>query len=178
PMHCDGARIFNAATALGVSAAELGAPVDSIQFCFSKGLGAPIGSMICGTREFVEAARPVRNIVGGALRQAGVIAAAALVALQEGPKRLQEDHEHARMIAEALVELPGASVDMATVQTNIVNLELRRDDLDAPGLCRELQRYGILTTARTAHEIRLVTHKQVDDADTDRVCLALREVLA
>ncbi len=178
PVHCDGARIFNAATALGVSAAELAAPVDTIQFCFSKGLGAPIGSMICGTREFIEAARGVRNIVGGALRQAGVIAAAALVALEEGPKRLHEDHEHARRIAETLAELRGITVDMATVQTNIVNLEVHRDDLDAPGLCGELQRYGILAIPRGAHEIRLVTHKQVDDADTDRVCLALREVLA
>ena len=177
PVHCDGARIFNAAVALGVDAAELAAPVDTIQFCFSKGLGAPVGSMICGPSDFIEAARSVRNVVGGALRQAGVIAAACVVALEEGPRRLHEDHAHARTIAETLVELPGVSVDLATVQTNIINLEVRRDDVSAPSLCHALEAYDIAAIPRSETEIRLVTHKQVSDEDTERVCQALREVL-
>ncbi len=178
PVHCDGARIFNAAVALGVDPAELAAPVDSIQFCFSKGLGAPVGSMICGPRDFIEAARSVRNVIGGAMRQAGVIAAACIVALDEAPKRLHEDHEHARKIADTLVELPGVSVDLATVQTNIVNLEVRREDVDAQSLCHALDAYDILAIPRSDVEIRLVTHKNVNDEDTERVCQALREVLA
>ncbi|MFW5867652.1 MAG: threonine aldolase family protein [Armatimonadota bacterium] len=177
PVHCDGARIFNAATALGIDAADLAAPVDSIQFCFSKGLGAPVGSMICGPRDFIDEARNVRNVVGGALRQAGVIAAACLVALEDGRKRLHEDHEHAWQIAETLVELPGVTVDLSTVQTNIVNLEIRREDVNAPGLCRALEAYDIAATPRSDAEIRLVTHRQVTDEDTERVCNALREVL-
>lgn len=176
-VHLDGARIFNAAVALGVEAADLAAPVDSVQFCFSKGLGAPIGSMICGDRDFIEEARRVRNVVGGALRQAGVIAAAAIVALETGPPRLHEDHAHARMIAETLAELPGVFVDLATVQTNIVNLELRREDVSAPSLCRALGTCDIKAIPRDEARIRLVTHKQVTDEDTERVCRVLREVL-
>ncbi|MFO8082200.1 MAG: GntG family PLP-dependent aldolase [Armatimonadota bacterium] len=177
PVHCDGARIFNAASALGVAPAELVAPVDTVQFCFSKGLGAPVGSMICGSREFIDEARSVRNVVGGALRQAGVIAAACIVALEEGRKRLHVDHEHARQIADTLDELPGVAVDLSTVQTNIVNLQVRREDVNAPSLCHALEAYEIAAIARNDAEIRLVTHKQVTDEDTDRVCKALREVL-
>jgi len=177
-VHCDGARIFNAAVALGVDPAKLVEPVDSVQFCFSKSLGAPVGSMICGSREFIDEAKSIRNVVGGALRQGGVIAAACLVALEEGRKRLHEDHEHARRIAETLVELPGITVDLSTVQTNILNLEVRREDVNAPSLCHALEAYDILAISRSDAEIRLVTHKQVTDEDTDRVCMALREVLA
>ncbi len=177
PVHLDGARIFNAAVALGVDAAELVAQVDSVQFCFSKGLGAPVGSMIVGTREFIEQARRFRKVVGGAMRQAGVIAAAAIKALETGPERLHEDHEHARAIAETLAELPGIEVDLQTVQTNIVNLVVAREDMDAPGLCRALEAYDIIATSRDDRRIRLVTHKQVTDEDTETVCRALREVL-
>lgn len=177
PVHLDGARIFNAAVALGVDVAELVAPVDSVQFCFSKGLGAPVGSMICGSREFIEDCRRFRKVIGGGMRQAGVIAAAALVALEEGPKRLHEDHAHARQIAETLVELPGIVVDLETVQTNMVNLEVQRDDMDAHALCAALQTHNILASPRDAARIRLVTHVQVTDEDTERVCAALRQIL-
>lgn len=177
PVHLDGARIFNAAVALGVDVAELVAPVDSVQFCFSKGLGAPVGSMICGSREFIDECRRFRKVIGGGMRQAGVIAAAALIALEEGPKRLHEDHAHARQIAETLVELPGIEVDLATVQTNIVNLTVRREDVDAPSLCRALGTCDILASPRDATHIRLVTHVQVTDEDTERVCAALRQIL-
>lgn len=177
PVHLDGARIFNAAVALGVDVAELVAPVDSVQFCFSKGLGAPVGSMICGSREFIDDCRRFRKVIGGGMRQAGVIAAAALIALEEGPKRLHEDHAHARQIAETLVELPGIEVDLATVQTNIVNLRVRRADVDAPSLCRALGTCDILASPRDETHIRLVTHVQVTDEDTQRVCTALRQIL-
>ncbi|MEA3400830.1 MAG: GntG family PLP-dependent aldolase [Armatimonadota bacterium] len=177
PVHLDGARIFNAAVAQGVDPAELVEPVDSVQFCFSKSLGAPVGSMICGDRELIERARGVRNLVGGAMRQAGVIAAAAIVALENTPQRLHQDHEHARTIAETLVELPGIHVDLDTVQTNMVYLQVRREDVDAPSLCRALEAYDILAIPRDDANIRLVTHVQVSDEDTERVCRALREVL-
>ena len=177
PVHIDGARIFNAAAALEVDAAELVAPADSVQFCFSKSLGAPVGSMLCGTHEFIEQARRFRKVIGGGMRQAGVIAAAAIIALEKGPGRLHEDHAHARQIAEALAELPGISVDLATVQTNIVNLEVQREDVDAPSLCLALSTCDILAVPRDDRHIRLVTHVQVTDEDTDRVCRALREIL-
>jgi threonine aldolase len=177
PVHLDGARIFNAAVALDVDVAELVAPVDSVQFCFSKGLGAPIGSMICGSREFIAECRRFRKVIGGGMRQAGVIAAAALIALEEGPRRLHEDHAHARQIAETLVELPGIHVDLETVQTNLVNFTVEREDVDAPSLCRALETYGILASPRDTTHIRLVTHVQVTDEDTERVCAALRQIL-
>ncbi len=177
PVHLDGARIFNAAAALGVDAAELVEPVDSIQFCFSKSLGAPVGSMICGAAEFIDGARRFRKLVGGGMRQAGVIAAAAMIALETGPPRLHEDHANARRIAETLAELPGIHVDLETVQTNIVNLELRRKDINAPSLCRALGTRGILAIFRDDSRIRLVTHVQGTAEDTERVCRALREIL-
>ncbi|MGD9495675.1 MAG: low specificity L-threonine aldolase [Armatimonadota bacterium] len=177
PVHLDGARIFNAAVALGVDVAELVAPVDSVQFCFSKSLGAPVGSMLCGTAEYIARARRYRKMIGGGMRQAGVIAAAAIVALERSPQRLHEDHANARKIAETLAELPGIHVDLETVQTNIVNLEVRREDIDAPGLCRALGDEDILATSRDAVRIRLVTHVQVTAEDTERVCAALRRIL-
>jgi threonine aldolase len=177
PVHLDGERIFNAAVALNVDPAELVEPLDSLQFGFSKGLGAPVGSMVCGDRDLIEECRRVRNVVGGAMRQAGVIAAAALVALEDGTRRLHEDHQNARRIAQTLVELPGVSVDMQTVQTNIVNLEVRREDVNAPSLCRALETCDILAIPRDDAHIRLVTHKQVTAEDTTRVCNALEEVL-
>ncbi len=177
PVHIDGARIFNAAAALNVPAADLVEPADSVQFCFSKSLGAPVGSMLCGTREFIERARRFRKVIGGGMRQAGVIAAAAMIALERGPGRLHEDHAHARQIAETLAELPGIYVDLATVETNIVNLELRREDMDTSSLCHALETRDILAVPRDDRHIRLVTHVQVTDEDTERVCRALREIL-
>ncbi len=177
PVHIDGARIFNAAVALKVDPADLVAPADTVQFCFSKSLGAPVGSMLCGTREFIEQARRFRKVIGGGMRQAGVIAAAAIVALQKGPGRLHEDHAHARQIAETLAELPGIYVDLTTVETNIINLEVQRDDVDAPSLCLALETCDILAVPRDDRHIRLVTHVQVTDEDTDRVCRALMEIL-
>jgi threonine aldolase len=177
PVHLDGARVFNAAVALGVDASDLVEPVDSVQFCFSKSLAAPIGSMICGTTDFIEQARRFRKVLGGGMRQAGVIAAAAQVAMDTGVERLAGDHANARLIAETLAELPGISVDLETVQTNMVYFMVEREDMDAPGLCRALGAYGILASARDEASIRFVTHVQVTRSDSERVCAALREVL-
>jgi len=177
PVHLDGARVFNAAVALGVDVRELVEPIDSVQFCFSKSLGAPVGSMICGTREFVDEARRVRKVLGGGLRQGGVIAAPAQVALDTGVERLAEDHANARLIAETLAELPGISVDLATVQTNMVYFAVEREDTDAPGLCQALGACDILASARDETNIRFVTHAQVTRSDAEHVCEALEEIL-
>ncbi len=177
PVHLDGARIFNAAVAAGVEVSELVAPVDSVQICFSKGLGAPVGSMICGTADFIEEARRVRKLFGGGMRQAGVIAAAAEVALRDTPPRLAEDHANARLIADTLAQLPGISVDLETVQTNMVYFAVDREDLTAPALCDALGAYDIIAAPRDEREIRFVTHVQVSRSDAERVCAALTEVL-
>jgi len=177
PVYLDGARVFNSAVALGVSVSELVAPVDSVQFCFSKNLGAPVGSMICGERGFVERCRAFRKLIGGAMRQAGVIAAAALVALEKGPGRLHEDHANARLIAETLADIEGVSIDLETVQTNLIIFDLLRDDVDAPGLCEALAAYDVLAVNKDATRIRFVTHCQVTREDTERVCAALGEIL-
>jgi threonine aldolase len=177
PLHIDGARIFNASVALGVPAAELTASADSVQFCFSKGLGAPVGSMIVGSRAFIEEARRNRKVVGGAMRQAGVIAAAAIVALEESIPLLAADHAHARQIAETLASLPGIEVDLETVQTNIVFFRVCRPDINAPQLCDRLAQYDVKAAARDAQTIRFVTHRDISDSDTDVVCGALREIL-
>lgn len=177
PLHVDGARIFNAAVALGIEAHELVAEADSVQFCFSKGLGAPVGSMLVGSGAFIARARRNRKILGGALRQAGVLAAAAEVSLEEGLPRLREDHENARRIAIALANQPGVSIDLATVQTNIIVFALERPDMTPLQLCERLRPYGILAGPRDATSIRFVTHRDISRQDTDRVCEALGEVL-
>ena len=123
-VHLDGARIFNAAVALGVDVSQLAADCDSVSFCLSKGLAAPVGSVIVGSTDFVKEARRARKVLGGGMRQAGVIAAAGIVALTEMVDRLAEDHLHARRLAEGIAELPGISIDPAKVQTNIVIFEL------------------------------------------------------
>ncbi len=177
PVHIDGARIFDAAVALGVKPHELAAAADSVMFCLSKSLGAPIGSLICGEAEFIQRARQFRKILGGGMRQAGIIAAAGLVALEHELPRLHEDHEKARRLATTLYELPGVVLDMATVQTNMVLFELHRDDMTAPQFCQRLADYGIKATARSEVSIRFVTHRDISFDETDKACAALREVL-
>jgi threonine aldolase len=177
-VHIDGARIFNAQVALGVPAADLAAKADSITFCFSKGLGAPVGSVVCGSEEFVQRVREARKLFGGGLRQAGIIAAGGLYALQHNVERLADDHAHARRIAEVLAGCRGVEVDLGTVQTNIVYFAVRRDDLTAPQLCERLGEYGVKAGARDDHSIRFVTHLDITDADTELICQALQEALA
>jgi threonine aldolase len=176
PVHLDGARIFNASTALGQSVAALSRPVDSVMFCLSKGLGAPIGSMLLGSRAFIDAARSWRKLLGGGMRQAGVIAAAGLIALEEGPKRLHEDHENARRFAKGLAEIDGIGIDLEKVVTNIVIFEVAGTGIAPSEITARLAKLGVLATVFGA-SIRVVTHCDVSTADIDLALDALRKVL-
>ncbi len=178
PVHIDGARIFNAAVALGVDVADLVAPADTITFCFSKGLGAPVGAMVCGSAEVIQRTREARKLFGGGMRQAGILAAAAMWALEHNVPKLADDHRRIRQIAATLAALPGIEVDLDSVQTNMVYFRVEREDIGAPRLCERLADYDIKAYARDETLIRLVTHVQVTDADADAVCGALREILA
>lgn len=166
-VHLDGARIFNAATALGVPARDLAAPVDSVMFCLSKGLAAPIGSMLCGSREFIARARRCRKLLGGGMRQVGVVAAAGLVALDEMIDRLAEDHANARRLAEGLADMPPLQVDLDTVQTNMVMCDVSAIE-PAPAFARRLSDAGVLALDADHRRVRFVTHKDVDTAAIDR----------
>jgi threonine aldolase len=172
PVHLDGARIFNASVALGESVAALSRPVDSVMFCLSKGLGAPVGSMLLGARDFIEEARRWRKLLGGGMRQAGVLAAACLVALEETPQRLHEDHENAQVLALGLAELPGISIDPEKVRTNIVIFDVSETGQAADAICARLEVRGVLASGFGA-SIRMVTHFDVSRADIE---MALREI--
>ncbi|MFN3652052.1 MAG: threonine aldolase family protein [Armatimonadota bacterium] len=161
PVHMDGARLFNAAAAQGVSAAEIARHADSVMFCLSKGLSAPVGSMLCGTRELVEQARRLRRVVGGGMRQAGVLAAAGLVALRSMTERLAEDHQHARRLAEGLAEVPGIEIDPASVETNIVMLRVAGGAPACASLLSGLRERGVLVSQLSADSLRLVTHRHI-----------------
>jgi threonine aldolase len=174
PVHLDGARVFNAAVALGVSVARLTQGFDSVMFCLSKGLCAPVGSMLVSTQENIKRARIFRKALGGGMRQVGILAAAGLIALMEMPKRLQDDHDNAKMLAEALAEIPQVDLNAATVETNIVIFRLRGDG-DASALVSSLGCRGLLTSAVGASAIRLVTHHDVDRAMCERAARILAE---
>jgi len=177
PVHLDGARIFNASVALGRPVADFARHVDSITFCLSKGLGAPVGSLVCGSRDFVGGARRVRKMLGGGMRQVGVLAAAGLVALETMVDRLAEDHANARRLAEGAVRLPRVGLDLDEVETNIVIFHV-----DRPGGAGELVT-GCLARKVKIHQIgpasiRCVTHKDVDAEDVERALEALGEITA
>jgi threonine aldolase len=186
PVHCDGARIFNAAAALGTSAAALASGFDSVMFCLSKGLGAPVGSLLCGSRPFIQEARRVRKMLGGGMRQAGVIAAAGLVALRKGPGRLLEDHENAARLAQALAELPGIDLDPSSVRTNIVIARLTPDlfggTLTSPdltgALLERLAAEGVLGSWVTRERVRFVTHRDVSRAQVDAAIATVRALIS
>ncbi|TCK73635.1 L-threonine aldolase [Acidipila rosea] len=163
PVHLDGARVFNAATALGVDVAELTRGFDTVNFCLSKGLCAPVGSMLVGSRELIARARSVRKALGGGMRQAGILAAAGLIALEEMPARLGEDHANARLLAEAIAFAPGVEIDLEAVQTNIVIFKLAKGG-DAAALVTRLKHRGILAGSVGPHAVRFVTHRDVDRA--------------
>jgi threonine aldolase len=173
-VHLDGARIFNAAIALGVEVRELTRGFDTVMFCLSKGLSAPVGSMLTGSAELMERARIYRKALGGGMRQAGVLAAAGLIALERGPGRLHEDHANARLLAEALSRVEGVAIDVDSVETNIVIFRLT-GPLSAPELVERLKARGILASAFGADAIRLVTHLDVDRAACETAAEALRE---
>jgi len=176
-LHIDGARIFNAAVALGVPVTALSEPGDSVSFCLSKGLCAPVGSVLCGSREFIAEARRVRKIVGGGMRQAGIIAAAGIVALEQMVDRLAEDHANARRLAEGLAELPGVEIDPARVQTNIVIFELRREDLTPAELVDRLREEGVWLLPIGGRQLRAVTHHPITAEDIDAALMGFRRAL-
>ncbi len=177
PVHLDGARIFNASVALGRSVAELTRKFDSVMFCLSKGLGAPVGSMLVGSKNFFEEARLVRKMLGGGMRQAGVLAAAGLVALEETPKRLHIDHENARFLAEALAEMPGIKIDPAKVVTNILFLDVAATGLGSFEISKRLAAHGVLANGVTPQTMRMVTHYDVDRAGCERAVKVMRDAL-
>jgi threonine aldolase len=177
-VHLDGARIFNAAVALGVPAARLCAPADSVMFCVSKGLGAPAGSLLCGDRDFVARARRYRKLLGGGMRQAGVLAAAGIVALTQMVDRLAEDHENARRLAAGLAVIRGVRVDPREVQTNIVVADVAGTGRPASELARSLAARGVLVNATGPTLLRFVTHKDVDRAAIDRALATVADVVA
>ena len=154
--------------ALGRDVAEMTRKFDSVMFCFSKGLGAPVGSMLVGSREFIDSARIYRKLYGGGMRQVGVLAAAGLVALEKSPSRLHEDHANARHLAEALARLPGIRVDLRKVQTNIVIFDVSGTGRTAAEISAALAKRNVLANATGKHAIRMVTHCDVDRAAIDR----------
>jgi threonine aldolase len=176
-VHLDGARVFNACAASGTPVREVAAQADSVTFCLSKGLAAPVGSVVTGTRTFIDRARRARKMLGGGMRQAGILAAAGIVALETMVDRLREDHENARLLAEGLAALPGVQIDPARVQTNIVIFDVRRRDLNAPGLIQKLADQGIKALPVSQDRIRMVTHKDVDRAGIQRTLGALKAIL-
>jgi len=176
-VHLDGARIFNAAVALGVDVKELTANVDSLSFCLSKGLSAPVGSVVCGSSEFIAEARRARKVLGGGMRQAGVIAAAGIKALEEMVDRLAEDHENARRLAEGVVGIGGLSIELAKVQTNIIYFELDEERMTPKELVTELGKKEVKLLSVGARRLRAVTHYGISAGDIDLTVKALSEVM-
>jgi len=175
-VHLDGARIFNAAVALGVEAAEIAACADTVTFCLSKGLACPVGSIFCGRAESVEEARRWRKRLGGGMRQVGVLAAAGLIALDHMVDRLAEDHANARTLAEGLAELPGVKCDLSRVQTNLVYFELER--MPAPAFTDECTKHGLLGDWIGPQRVRFVTHYGIDAQDIQSALKICEEVLS
>lgn len=176
-VHLDGARIFNAAVYLGENVGEITRKFDSVQFCLSKGLGAPVGSMIVGSKDFIERSRVIRKMLGGGMRQVGVLAAAGLVALEEGPKLLPADHENAHILAEGLAAIPGIQIDPKKVQTNIVIFDVGRTRLSAPKFVEKLNQRQVLSGAVDGTRVRLVTHRDVSRADCVQAVRVIGEVV-
>jgi threonine aldolase len=166
--YLDGARLLNAAAASGERAADLAAPFDLVSLSLSKGLGAPVGSVLTGDKALIEAAIPVRRRFGGAMRQAGIIAAGGLWALEHNVGRLGEDHANARLIAERVAQHPHVELDMATVQTNILVFRTRGDAPTAPAVAEACRAEGVLISAFSERMLRLVTHLDVDRAGCER----------
>ncbi len=175
PVHLDGARVFNAAAALGISVAKLTSGFDTVMFCLSKGLGAPVGSMLVGTKELIARARSIRKALGGGMRQAGILAAAGLIALEDGPGRLLEDHDNARVLAEAVAASSKVEIDLDAVQTNIVIFRL--PDGGAEEFVAGLKGRGVQASAIGTHAVRFVTHLDVDRGACERAAGIVGEEL-
>jgi threonine aldolase len=174
-VHLDGARLWNAAVATGISTTELAAPVDSVSACFSKGLGAPVGSVLAGSVELIQKAHRYRKMLGGGMRQVGVLCAAALYALDHQLERLAEDHENARRLARGLAELPGVVLDLSTVQTNIIAFEVQT--MNAAAFVQHSAEVGVRLNAIGPQRMRAVTHLDVSRADIDAALSGFARVL-
>ena len=177
-LHVDGARIFNAAIALNTTAAELVKPADSIMFCLSKGLCAPVGSVLCGSSEFITRSRKIRKQLGGGMRQAGILAAAGLVALRSMVTRLGEDHTHAQQIADGLREIPGIDFHKGYPQTNMIFIHVSQEALIKPAeFCEYFAGKGILFSSCGPEQFRLVSHYWINDADVTKIVNTFKEAL-
>jgi threonine aldolase len=177
-VHLDGARVFNAAAALNEPASGMTKNVDSVMFCLSKGLGAPVGSMIVGSKEFIERARVYRKMFGGGMRQVGVLAAAGLIALERSPQRLHEDHANAKRLAEGIARIPGLKIDPANVHSNIVIFDCAAARMNAVELCDALHAKGVWAQDTAPHSVRMVTHWNVNPAGIERALVELNSVVA
>ena len=176
-VHLDGARIFNAAVALGVDVRELTRGVDSVNVCLSKGLAAPVGSVICGSREFIARARRIRKMLGGGMRQAGIIAAAGIVALKEMTDRLADDHANARRLAEGIARIPGLKTDSARVKTNILYIDLVDRLFSDEEFMNHLAEKGVRLSHTGPARFRMLTHYGIGEAEIDAALIALHEVM-
>jgi threonine aldolase len=176
-VHMDGARVFNASAATGVPVRDIVAKVDTVMFCLSKGLGAPVGSMLAGTKEVIARGRLYRKRLGGGMRQAGVLAAAGLIALEESPRQLPEDHRNARLLAEGLARIPGIHLDPARVQTNIVIFEVAGTGLSSSDISTRLKQKGVLMNGISPTHMRAVTHHDVSRPDCEKAIELMTEVV-
>lgn len=178
PVHLDGARVFNAAVALGKPVAEVTKKYDSVMFCLSKGLGAPVGSMLVGSKKFIEMARVYRKSLGGGMRQAGILAAAGLIALEKMPERLHEDHANAKFLATGLAEVPGINIDAAKVQTNILIFDISGTGMKSDEFTRKLGERQVLAGGVNPELVRFVTHMDVDRAGCERALEVVHGICA
>jgi threonine aldolase len=176
PVHLDGARIFNAAVVLGKPVAELARKFDSVMFCLSKGLGAPAGSMLLGSSEFIVEARKVRKALGGGMRQAGILAAAGLIALEKHPSRLHEDHANAQFLAQGLAQVPGIRIDPAKAPTNILIFDISGTGMDSSEFSRKLRERQVLASGVNGETMRFVTHMDVGRAACERALRAVEAI--
>jgi len=176
PVHVDGARIFNAAAALRTEARSIAQHTDSVSFCVSKGLSAPVGSLLCGSGEFIERARAFRRMVGGNMRQAGPLAAAGIVALETMVDRLDQDHASAKRLAQGLAALDPSLVDPDAVQTNLVKVSVPRTGRDAAGWSAELERQGVRVSPCERYALRFVAHRHIGEAEVDATLRAVQMI--
>ena len=176
PVHLDGARVFNAAAALGKPVAEVTRKADSVMFCLSKGLGAPVGSMLVGNKAFIEKARSVRKALGGGMRQAGILAAAGLIALEKMPLRLKEDHDNARFLADGLSRIPSIKIDPAKVATNILVFDITSTGMNTADFSRKLAAKNVLAAGINPEQMRFVTHMDVSRADCEAALEAVEAI--
>jgi len=177
-VHLDGARVFNAAVALGLDVTELTRHADSVSFCLSKGLSSPVGSLVCGSSQFIAEARRNRKVLGGGMRQSGIIAAAGIAALEQMVDRLAEDHENAKRLAEGIARIPGLSIELNRIQTNIVYFDMADDRFDAGALVKQLAGRAVKILQVGPGRLRAVTHYGISAEDIDLSLAAMSEVMA